>query len=214
MSFAVKFSPFLASAGSTGTYGLEGEFSNTEPSKDAAGNPYQFSDISTGGNYYFIDAEGNIFPIVYKTESGPNGFPYIEMDNLFEETYTPQVAIGAITMINPETMQFYSTSVLNLPLRTKIQRINVRDLVIAAGGTGENIYNIDGTLDQHRILFLNDYSLTFRDGDNEAIFDKDKLHLRDMDLELNQVIIQESDDGTRWSYATTDIGSTVKTQLP
>jgi hypothetical protein len=212
MSFSVKFSPFLMSLGATGTYGLEGEFINSEPSKKPNGSPYEFSDISVVGNHYFIDMEGKIFTIVFKNINGANGFPYIELNNLLGQNFTPQLADGIISIINPITMQFYLTSAASKSLKAKIQRINVRDLIVA-GGSGVNIYNADGTLNENRVLTLGDSQLTFKDGPSEISFNKDVFNLVGVNIETTNSIIQHSADGSRWSQHTTNIGSTVKTKL-
>lgn len=213
MGFSVTFSPFLIQSGSTGSYGLEGEFTNLEPSKKPNGTPYQFSDISTDGSYYFIDTEGNIFPIVLTNASGPNSFPYIEVDNLVGEMYTPQVADGLIAVINPVTMQFYVTSTASKPLRAKVQRINVRDLVIS-GGNGVNIYNADGTITGgNRSVNLGDNELAFTKGLSEVKINANQLKITDLELEIEENFIQKSLNGSKWLQTITDIGSTVKTKL-
>lgn len=212
MSFSVKFSPFLISLGITGSYGLEGEFINSEPSKKPDGTPYEFSDISIVGNHYFIDLEGNIFTVVFKNINGANGFPYIELNNLLGQEFIPQLADGIISIINPITMQFYLTSATSESLKAKVQRINVRDLIIA-GGSGANIYNTNGTLNEDRVLTLGDSQLTFKDGSSEISFNKDVFNLIDVNIETTNPIIQHSSDGSRWSQRTTNIGSTIKTKL-
>ena len=211
MGFSVKFSPFLLSAGTTGTYGIEGEFINSEPSKKPDGTPYQFSDININGSHYFIDIEGNIFSIVVSNVSGPNSFPYIEVNNLVGESYAPQVADGLIAIINPITMQFYITSTVSQSLKAKIQRINVRDLIVSSG-SGDNIYNSDGTIAVNREVTLANNSLSFVDGVSRVDINALQLKLSNMELEVNENLIQSS-DGARWLQNITAIGSTIKTKL-